>query len=91
MPKYDLLSEQVAQFTPEGATQPVPFAKYVGVEEQRLQNLPDDQFLALRKSNILPLLHAQLMSMGNWRMLMERRARRYDLSGEAVLKPRNQA
>lgn len=86
--KYDVLAEQVAQFTPEGEDQPRPFAKYVGVEEKRLQDLGDEPFLGLRKSNILPLLYAQLMSMGNWRSLMERRARRHNLAGTAVLEPR---
>lgn len=88
LPKYDLLVDQVAQFTPEGASQPVPFARYAGVEEQRLAQLSDTQFLEMRRSNILPILYAQLMSMGNWRLLMERRARRYNLTGEAILRPR---
>ena len=85
--EYDLLAEQVAQFTPEGG-EAKPFARYTGVEEQRLQNLSDEKFLELRKSNILPILHAQLMSMGNWRMLMDKRARRYGLQGASVLEPR---
>ena len=86
--EYDLLAEQVAQFTPDGATEARPFARYTGVEEKRLTDLPDEKFLELRKSNILPILYAQLMSMGNWRALMDRRARRYGLQGEAVLSPR---
>ncbi|MEM9234648.1 MAG: SapC family protein [Pseudomonadota bacterium] len=85
--KYDLMAEQVAQFTPDGAAEARPFAKYVGVEENRLSELADEKFMALRKSNILPILYAQLMSMGNWRALMERRARRHELKGEAVLQP----
>ena len=85
--EYDLLADQVAQFTPEGG-QAAPFARYAGVEEKRLQDLGDDKFLELRRSNMLPLLYAQLMSMGNWRALMDKRARRYGLQGDAVLKPR---
>ena len=85
--KYDLLAEQVAQFTPEGG-EAKPFARYNGVEEDRLKNLSDAQFIELRKSNILPILYAQLMSMGNWRALMDRRARRYGLEGAAVLEKR---
>jgi hypothetical protein len=88
--EYDLLAEQVAQFTPEGG-QPKPFARYTGVEEKRLTGLSDDKFLELRRSNILPILYAQLMSMGNWRSLMDRRARRYGLDGQAVLQPRANA
>lgn len=89
--KYDILSEQVAQFTPDGASESSPFAKYVGVDEKRLGDLTDEQFIELRKSNILPLLYSQLMSMGNWRSLMERRARRHDLKGMDVLKARSEA
>lgn len=89
--KYDVLSDQVAQFTPDGASEPQPFARYAGVEEKKLQELSDEKFLELRKSNILPLLYAQLMSMGNWRPLMERRARRYGLTGADILKPRENA
>ncbi len=87
LPKYDVLTEQVAQFTPDGDDQSRPFAKYCGVEEKKLADLSDEKFLELRKSNLLPLLYAQLMSMGNWRALMERRARRFNLTGPAVLEP----
>ncbi|MEE4212986.1 MAG: SapC family protein [Parvularcula sp.] len=84
--KYDLLASQMAQYTPEGQSAQ-PFARYVGVEESRLRDLSDDKFLELRKANILPILYAQLMSMGNWRTLLDRRARRFKLTGESVLKP----
>ncbi|MBB4660026.1 SapC family protein [Parvularcula dongshanensis] len=87
---YDLLADQVAQFTPEGG-EAKPFARYIGVEEKRLQDLADDKYLELRKSNILPILYAQLMSMGNWRTLMDRRARRYNLTGDEILQPRKTA
>lgn len=83
---YDLLAQQMAQYTPEGQDAQ-PFARYVGVEEKRLQELSDDKYLELRKSNILPLLYAQLMSMSNWRTLLDRRARKFGLTGENVLKP----
>lgn len=89
--KFDILAEQVAQFTPDGAAEARPFAKYVGTEEKRLAELSDEQFLELRRSNVLPILYSQLMSMGNWRSLMERRARRHDLKGESVLSPLNKA
>lgn len=89
--KYDILAEQVAQYTPDGAPSPQPFAKYVGTEENKLNEMPDDKFLALRKSNMLPILYAQLLSMGNWRALMERRARRHKLTGPDVLKSMKQS
>lgn len=85
--EYDLLADQVAQFTPDGG-EAKPFARYVGIEEKRLQDLSAEKFLELRTSNMLPILYAQLMSMGNWRALMDKRARRYGLEGQAVLDPR---
>ncbi len=84
--QYDLVTSQVAQFTPEGG-ESQPFAQYSGIEEKRLTDLADDKFLELRKSNILPILYAQLMSMGNWRMIMDRRVRRFDLKADQVLQP----
>ncbi|WP_306251140.1 SapC family protein [Parvularcula sp. IMCC14364] len=84
--EYDLLATQVAQFTPEGSD-PQPFAQYIGVEEKRLTDMADEQFIELRKSNILPILYAQLMSMANWRTIMDRRVRRHDLKPDQILKP----
>ncbi len=84
---YDLLTPQVAQFTPDNAGEAQPFAQYVGVEESRLADLPDDKFLELRKANLLPVLYAQLMSMGNWRLIMDRRVRRFNLQPDQVLQP----
>lgn len=84
--KYDLITNQVAQFTPEGG-EAQPFAQYNGVEEKRLTELDDEKFMELRKSNILPVLYAQLMSMGNWRFLMDRRARRFGLTQENLMQP----
>jgi hypothetical protein len=77
----------MAQYTPEGKDAQA-FARYIGTEEKRLQELADDKYLELRKNNILPILYAQLMSMGNWRTLLDRRARRHGLTGDEVLKPR---
>ncbi|MEM9811012.1 MAG: SapC family protein [Pseudomonadota bacterium] len=84
---FSLLSQQFAQYTPENG-EPTAFARYVGVEEAKLNELPDEKFLELRKSGILPILYAHLMSMANWRKILDRRARRFQLTGEAVLKPR---
>jgi hypothetical protein len=81
---YDLLAQQMAQYSPDGKEQQA-FARYVGVEEERLKNLSDDKFLELRKSNILPILYAQLMSMSNWRTLLDRRARKHNLDTSTVL------
>ncbi|MEM1379368.1 MAG: SapC family protein [Pseudomonadota bacterium] len=83
---YGILTQQMAQYTPEGE-EPQAFARYVGVDENKLNELPDDKFLELRKSNMLPIIHAQLMSMSNWRSVLDRRARRFNLTGTDVLKP----
>lgn len=87
--KFNIITNQMAQFTPDGTDQPQPFAQYFGVDESKLAELSEEQFLSLRKSNILPVLYAQLMSMGNWRTLMDRRARRFNLNREELLKPIN--
>lgn len=83
---YNLVTTQVAQFTPEGG-EAKPFAQYVGVEEAKLAEMAEDKYLELRKSNILPILYAQLMSMGNWRMLMDRRVQRFNIAPDKVLEP----
>ena len=81
-----VIKSQVAQYTPQGG-EAAPFAQYFGIDEQALSDLSDEKFLELRKSNILPILYAQLMSMGNWRLMMDRRVRRHDIAPEDVLKP----
>jgi len=63
-----LIQGQSAQFTPQGASEPKTFAEYFGVDEKRLQELSDEQFLELRKAGLLPLIYAMLMSMSNWRV-----------------------
>ena len=83
----DLLSQQVAQFAVQEGAQQQPFAQYYAVDENKLKALPDDKFLELRNNGALALIYAHLMSIGNWRRLVERRARRYNLSSENVLKP----
>ncbi|MFQ5562673.1 MAG: SapC family protein [Parvularculaceae bacterium] len=84
--EFDLITSQAAQFTPAGEQDPQPFAQYFGVDEKRLNDLPDDKYIELRKSTLLPLLYAQLMSMGNWRGLLQRRAKRFSLSEDQIVK-----
>ncbi|MEM8987873.1 MAG: SapC family protein [Pseudomonadota bacterium] len=71
-----IVAQQQAQFKPDGADQEKPFAAYVGIDEQKFRELPDDKLIELHKEGMLPFIYAQLMSMGNWRRLLERRARR---------------
>ena len=82
-----LLQGQSAQYTPQGATEPHVFAQYHGIEENKLRELDDETLLALSKEGALPLIYAMLMSMGNWRTLLERRARRFGLTEANMLSP----
>lgn len=84
---YDLLAAQSAQFTPPGASEPQVFAQYSGVDEKRLTDLSDEKFLELRRKGILPIIYAQLYSMSNWRLLIQKRARRFNLSEDQLTKP----
>jgi len=72
----DLLTQQEARFKPDGEEEDRVVATYVGVEEQRVRNLPSEKIIELRDNGMLPLIYAQLMSMANWRLLLERRALR---------------
>ncbi len=76
----DLIQPQSAQYTPQGETEPKTFANYYGVDEKRLNELSDEKFLELRKAGLLPIIHAQLFSLTNWRSLMQRRAERFNLT-----------
>lgn len=85
----NLVAGQSAQFTPPGSegAQPEVFAQYFGIDEQALNNLPDEKFIELRRAGLLPVIYSQLLSMGNWRHILGRRARRHNLQGDAVMKP----
>lgn len=76
----DLITGQTAQYTPTGAQSPQPFAQYWGVDERKLVELSDDEFLKVRRLNVLPVLYAHLLSLGNWRSLILRRMRRFNMT-----------
>lgn len=78
--KYDLIRSQTAQYTPVGETTPRPFAQYFGIDEQRIHELSDQQYLELRKMNALPIIYSHVISLGNWRNLISRRMRRFNIS-----------
>lgn len=82
---YDIVQGQSAQFTPVGETEPRTFAEYFSVDESRMKALTDEQFLELHKAGLLPVLYAMLMSMGNWRALLQRRAKRFNLTETEIL------
>ncbi|MGE0408352.1 MAG: SapC family protein [Amphiplicatus sp.] len=85
--EFDLVTGQSVQYGARPDEEQKTFAQYFGVEEKRLNELSDEKFLDLRKKGLLPLIHAQLTSMGNWRSLLERRAKRFNLTSEQVLDP----
>lgn len=82
----DLIQPQTAQYTPQSGGEAVSFAQYYGIEEKKLAELADDKILELRKNNTLPLIYAFLMSMGNWRLLLQRRAKRFNLTEADIFK-----
>ena len=85
--EYGLIQSQTAQYTPTGAPEPVTFAQYFGIEEERLKQLEQDKLVELNSKGLLALVHALLISMGNWRLLLQRRAKRFNLSEQDVFRP----
>ncbi len=85
--KFGLLAAQSGQYTPNAGGNPVTFAEYVGIDENKLKGLDDEKFIELRKTGALPLIYAQLLSMGNWRNIFNRRAERHNLTEETAFQP----
>jgi len=85
--EFDLIRGQSAQYTPQGETAPRTFAEYFGIDENRLKELSDEKVLEVHKTGLLPVVYASLMSMGNWRMIMQRRAKRHGLTDQNVMNP----
>jgi len=83
--KYDLVQGQSAQFTPTGSAEPQTFAEYFGIDETRLKALTDEQIVAMNKVGLLPVVYAMMMSLGNWRTLLQRRAERFGISEAEAL------
>lgn len=82
---FELIQGQTAQYTPQGASEPQAFAQYFGIDEEKLNALSDEQIIELRKSGMLPVLYAMMMSLGNWRTLLQRRAKRFGLTESQLL------
>lgn len=85
--ELEIVQPQTGQYTPQGSKEQVSFAQYFGIDEARLTGLSDEKALELRKNGMLPLVYAILMSMGNWRMLLQRRSRRFNLTEADIFKP----
>lgn len=82
---FELIAGQTAQYTPSTGGEAQPFAQYFGIDEQKLNQLTDEQILELRQSGMLAIIYAIVMSLGNWRMLLARRAKRFGLTEEQVI------
>lgn len=73
--QHDLLvSRQADITTPSG--EKAAIKDFLVVDEEKLNALPDEAFLELRKAGVLPALHFHLMSLANFRNLAERAASR---------------
>ena len=85
---FGLIQGQTAQYTPSSSTEPQAFAQYFGIDEEKLKNLSDEQILELQKAGMLGIVYAIIMSLGNWRTLLQRRARRFGLTEDQVIAQR---
>ncbi|MEO1252397.1 MAG: SapC family protein [Pseudomonadota bacterium] len=85
--ELDIVRPQAAQFTPAGASEPQSFAEYLGVDENELRGLSDEKIIELKNANMLAILYAMLMSMANWRNILQRRVARFNLTEANVLNP----
>lgn len=70
----DLLIPQVLTITLEGKPREIN-GIYI-VDEKKLQELPDEQFVELRKKGLLPAIYAHLMSLQQVQRLGEREAKK---------------
>ncbi|WP_068080373.1 SapC family protein [Novosphingobium rosa] len=66
---YNLLEPKTAARTPPGASAPQLLLEYFSISPERLEALPDADFLMLRRAGVLPALHAQIASQQNWAAL----------------------
>ncbi len=65
-----LLEKREATITTKSGTERV-LGSYIGVNEERLADLSDDQFLELRHNDLLPFIYMHLTSISNWMRLLD--------------------
>ncbi|MHA7872900.1 MAG: SapC family protein, partial [Hyphococcus sp.] len=80
----DVIRPQTAHFTPQGTTEQKVFAEYFGIDQARLGELSDEEFLSLRQGEAMGVLYSIITSMTNWRSLLQRRAMRFDLDESKI-------
>jgi hypothetical protein len=82
-----IIRSLTAQYNgPNGET--IPFAQYLGVDEEILRNLADDKYAELRKANLIGIIYAHLLSLSNWRPLIARRMKRFGMTDREAVTPR---
>ena len=55
--------------------EPVRIGEYLRINEQKLNQLPQDKFLELRDRGVTAVMHAHLLSLGLWPKILSRAAR----------------
>jgi hypothetical protein len=73
--QHDLLTQQEATIQNQNGERQV-VSRYMGVDGTKLNNLPDNAFIELRRANALPYIYTHMMSMTNWSALIDRAGRR---------------
>ena len=64
-----LLEQREATVNLKGTTKVL--SSYIGVSEERLGTLSDEQFLELRHNDLLPFVYMHLASLSNWMRLLD--------------------
>ena len=81
--EHDLLREMSADAKlPDGNA--IALNGFLAVDHVKLMALPDAAVLELHRNGILGLLHTHLMSLGNLRRLVDRKAKRMPVVAEVV-------
>lgn len=74
--ELEMLTTLRAAHTPAGASEPEPIADYIGIDTQKINDLPSETVYELHKSGFLSAMYMQLYSLENWRHLVARKVAR---------------
>ena len=85
MAELDLIQGHGAQYNSDTFDEPQIFAQYFSIDQAKLNELSDDKVMELHKAGVLPIAYAILMSQSNWRVMLERRARRFNTTVDELL------
>lgn len=78
--KYDLFEDKTVTFQPRDAEGneaggPQKIADYKAISEEKLNNLPAEQFIELRDTGALGAAYAHMVSLLNWSRIIQRAVR----------------